>query len=149
MNKQSLQELWDIMLIEGWRKEWHMKKLVMKFLKISRSEVEGNKVIQAIQSLDLMRTPTLISQLSKTAYVRGFVHNRSKKMNGCLLDNRHSDNEILNCIDNFIWEDRSDKEDREIFKERRKKIRNSTGPTMRHKIKFRERDKDHNWNTVK
>ena len=139
------QKLWDKLLVEGWRRDDQYLWLLNRFFEgIGHAEyVEFNDIPEYMTQLGMKRWRT--DSRPSPAYkipIRVFVANCSPHLSACLFENEgpgNSDEEILFTIDHFEWG----------VPKKKSRSRPSTPDGMRHKIRFRDRDKRTDWNTVK
>jgi hypothetical protein len=143
------QRKWDTLLIEGWRRDYGMGRLVNTFctdLGIDSVHMKPDECVEFLEQLQIKRwrcAKTYGVHFSQP--IRGFVASHSNHLNSCLMCNRsegNSDAEILAAIGMFKWTNKI---------KRAGKPRKKRGPkrVARVWVPMRSGDKKHDWDTVK
>lgn len=147
---EEYQCLWDKLLLEGWHKEWKVGGLIIEFYRkvhglTGNDEIDWEKMHEFVLSINLKRSYSEDERVAGQP-VRAFINNRCERLGNCLWSKKHTDQELLNAIDNFKWNNKKIKKQASKRIVERKKRQRDRDKVRR--IFVRELDK-RNWNFVK
>mgnify|MGYP003636383809 FL=1 len=164
LSQAELQKIWDTSLLACWKANSGGWAIASEFLKeiesdsnAARKFYEGDKLtpadFEAIKTeiasyqlsrcLDRRTESELEFRPSKTA--RAFVAEHCERLGTCLWSGKHTNEALLDSIDNFKWR-RKGRAVVNARKNKNYKKRNSIVPVT---LRARELDKRHDWDTVK
>ena len=116
MDKEELQNLWDIHLVYGWRADIGMSNLVCRFLDQANPSLLGKRgaiksfdeVKDYLKSIGIRRcldraNKETLEFLAFEGPVRAFIAQRSPKLSSCLFNEKNNPEDILSAINSFKW----------------------------------------------
>lgn len=145
MQKSADQAIWDRLLIDCWVRNRPVIVLVKLFLLEARGLCFGRKKpvnIDYFVGIGLLRAPSN-GDFAKPA--RAFIFDHCEQMSRCLFD--HEPTKVLAAIDRFSWGDKIVRQRVSRAHRSKDEFRGHHGADM--VIRWRERDKQSNWTTVK
>lgn len=158
MTDAEYQDIWDKNLINSWTLEYSGWAIAAGFLKdigsdlvdgFSNREADFKAISKLLVSCNLSRCLDKRSggglefRPSKTA--RAFVAEHCDRMNTCLWSGKHTEEAILDSINNFKWL----KKGSAIINYAHNKSQKKRRASVYVPIKLRGLSKKHDWNTVK
>ena len=162
LSQAELQKIWDVSLLSCWKVNssgWSIATGFLKGIKSDLAEKFNGKTKPTDADYGQVRTLLVLHNLSRcldrgregqlefrpSASARAFVAEHCERLGTCLWSGKHTNEALLDSIDNFTWR-RKGRAVINATKNKNYKKRNSLTPIA---IKARELDKRHDWNTVK
>ncbi len=155
--QEEMQEIWDRELLQGWKEDMWMMVVVHRFLlQVNPTLVDGLRVKEEFREffvpLGLKRCldkdtrndaePLFVGR----GQVRVFVSSRCEQLSNCLWSGKHTNQKLLESIDNFTWKQMGGKAvNRHHTRKSYQKRKNKAVITIR----ARELTKKYDWKTVK
>jgi hypothetical protein len=154
--QEEMQEIWDRELLQGWKEDMWMMVVAHRFLlQVKPTLVDGLRVKEGFREffvpLGLKRCldnnthkggpPNFVGK----GQVRAFVSSRCERLSNCLWSGKHTNQKLLENIDNFTWKQMGKAVSRNRVRKAYKKLKNQGVITIR----ARELTKKHDWKTVK
>ena len=161
LNQLELQKIWDESLLKSWSDNSSGWSIVINFLEGIESDLskkfhnhtitnddfeEIQKLLVSFQlsrCLDLSTKGDLEFRASKTA--RAFVSEHCESLNTCLWSGKHTNEAILDSINNFRWL----KKGRKVNNALRGKYSKISHSPVDIRIRARELSKKSDWATIK
>ena len=163
LSQAELQKIWDTSLLTCWEVNSGGWSIATGFLKGIKSDLaeKFNGITTKPTADDYEQVRTLLASYnlsrcldrgsegqlefrpSKTA--RAFVSEHCQRLGTCLWSGKHTNEALLDSIDNFKWLKKGKAISNEL-KRRSRRHQNFLVPVT---IKARELDKRHDWDTVK
>ena len=163
LSQAELQKIWDTSLLTCWEVNSGGWSIATGFLKGIESDLaeKFNGITTKPTADDYEQVRTLLASYnlsrcldrgsegqlefrpSKTA--RAFVSEHCQRLGNCLWSGKHTNEALLDNIDNFKWLKKGNAISNEL-KRRSRRHQNFLVPVT---IKARELDKRHDWDTVK
>ena len=130
----KLQKIWDQLLLEGWRNDEKLRIVTAKFFEKAEITADPDAYpIDVLCELDLKRIPEKPFEFGTPAKI--FISRHCQRLNLCLMDKRHSNEDVLRVIEGFDWRGLAHKKP-------------ARRDPVRMKVRARELDKKHDWKTV-
>ena len=156
MKQKDMQRVWDRELLQGWKEDQRMMRVVSRFLfHVKPSLVDDFGAKEGFRDffvpLGLKRCTDRANSKDQGDYfggrgpVRGFISSRCERLSNCLWSGKYTNEKLLDNIDNFSWK-RTGKALRRKYAEKAKNKLKARGVI---RIKARELSKKHDWDTVK
>lgn len=161
LNESELQKIWDESLLKSWSDNSSGWSIVINFLEGIDSDLSEKFYSKTITNADFEEIKKLLVSLnlsrcldrspnggvefrvSKTA--RAFVAEHCERLSNCLWSGKHTNETILDSINNFKWR----KKGKEVNKAVRRKYSKLNHSPVAVSIKARELSKNSDWKTVK
>ena len=163
LSQAELQKIWDTSLLTCWEANSGGWSIATGFLKGIESDLaekfNGITTKPTADDYEQVSTLLVLHNLSRcldrgregqlefrpSASARAFVAEHCERLGTCLWSGKHTNEALLDSIDNFTWR-RKGRAIINATKNKNYKKRNSLAPIA---IKARELTKKHDWNTVK
>ena len=157
MEKQAQcehQALWDRLLIESWRHDAKLIHLVFNFLsgigQADKCDLDYGDIAKYLDGLGLKRWRYASGDIYFETRVRVIVGITCQRLQGCLMNPKVTDQQILDSIQAFKWRRQSESARRKYHASKsveRRRVRTEERRTVT--VKARELTKNHDWATVK
>lgn len=148
------QALWDRLLIESWRHDAKLIHLVFNFLsgigQADKRDLDYGDIAKYLDGLGLKRWRYASGNIFFGTRVRVAVGIACQRLQGCLMNPKVTDKQILDAIQAFKWRRLS--ESSRLKHHSSKMVERSRRRTEDRRtitIRARELTKDHDWSTVK
>lgn len=102
MDKNILQEEWDLLLLNSWKRNTYVINLMRTLSILHNPEHDSNNFLVWCFAQKLKRFPTYITTSNAPLYVRSFIGGHCMKLNQYLFDHVAPE-ELLPIIDSFYW----------------------------------------------